>query len=205
MEDLFTDTIDSLGYFGVALLMMLENIFPPIPSEVVMPAAGASAQSGNMSLVGVIVAGTIGSIVGALPWYGVARWVGTDSFEDWITRHGHWLGTDTKEIKAVDRWFEKSGYWGVLMCRLIPGVRTLISVPAGLAEMPFIPFIMATTVGTAAWTALLAAVGYWLKGQSDFIATVLKYIGMGVIVTLFIVYVLKVVRRKMNRSQATTT
>ena len=91
------------------------------------------------------------------------------------------------------------------MCRLIPGVRTLISVPAGLAEMPFIPFIMATTVGTAAWTALLAAVGYWLKGQSDFIATVLKYIGMGVIVTLFIVYVLKVVRRKMNRSQATTT
>ena len=199
MQDFLTDAIDSGGYLGVALLMLLENLLPPIPSEVVMPGAGAAARAGEMSLVGVILAGTAGSVAGALPWYGVARWIGTERFKAWIDRHGHWLGTDAHEIQRMDDWFDRWGTWAVLACRLVPGVRTLISVPAGLAEMPLAPFLLATTLGTAAWTALLACLGYWLQGQDETLVRVLNVVGMVVVAGLFVAYVTKVVRHRPPR------
>ncbi|QDU37498.1 Inner membrane protein YghB [Maioricimonas rarisocia] len=205
MDDFISNTMDSMGYLGVALLMFLENLFPPIPSEVVMPTAGANARSGDKSLVLMIVVGTLGTLAGAVPWYGIARWVGTDRFRKWIDRHGHWLGTDASEIDRADKWFDRYGYWAVTVGRLVPGVRTLISVPAGLSEMPFGPFLLATTIGTVAWTSLLAGLGYWLEGQSDAIARTLKIIGMGVIGVLFVLYIVKVVRHHHQRHRQTSS
>lgn len=193
MNDFLTNTIDSMGYIGVALLMLLENIVPPIPSEIVMPAAGASARDGQHSLIGMIVAGTFGSLAGALPWYGIARYVGTERFSDWVDRHGHWMGTNRKEIQRADEWFDRYGKWTVLLCRMIPGIRTLISVPAGFAEMPLIPFLLYSAIGTAAWTTLLACLGYWLQGQNETIANIVSGIGICVLGGLALWFVGRVI------------
>ncbi|REJ87981.1 MAG: DedA family protein [Planctomycetota bacterium] len=202
MEDFILETVKSVGYVGVALLMLAENILPPIPSEIVMPAAGASASRGDHSLIGMIVAGTIGAVLGSLPWYGIARYVGTERFADWADRHGHWLGTNRKEIERADDWFDHYGRWAILIGRLVPGIRTLIGVPAGFAEMPLAQYLVYTTIGTAAWTALLAVAGYWLQGQHEAIATVVKWIGVGVFVFLCVWYVARIIVRKREKQQS---
>ena len=204
MESFITDTLQSWGYVGAAALMLLENVFPPIPSEVVMPGAGAAAKSGGYSLVGMILAGTIGSILGQLAWYAVARKVGTERFRCWIERHGHWLGTSPKDVERADRWFDRYGLWAVTIGRLVPGVRTLISVPAGLSEMGLTKFLIGTSIGTTIWTALLAGVGYWLAGQRDSITSVLNYIGMAVVGVLLLAFLWRVVsrHRELKRERA---
>jgi membrane protein DedA with SNARE-associated domain len=202
MSEFVTSTMQQLGYFGVALLMVLENLFPPIPSEVVMPAAGAAARSGQHSLLGMILAGTAGTLLGALPWYAVARAAGTERLSRWVDQHGYWLGTDSEEIRKMNQWFDRYGYWAVFFCRLIPGIRTLISVPAGFAAMPLPGFLLATGLGSLAWCSLLAALGYWLTGQHQAIADVLSWIGMGVVALLVILYIVKIFRHRARTAAA---
>ncbi|NNJ25341.1 DedA family protein [Alienimonas chondri] len=201
LENFITDTLRSWGYLGAAALMFLENVFPPIPSEVVMPGAGAAAKSGEHSLAVMILAGSVGSILGQLAWYGVARRVGTERFRRWIEQHGHWLGTSPDEVERADRWFDRYGLWAVTIGRLVPGVRTLISVPAGLSEMGLTKFLIGTSIGTTIWTALLAGVGYWLAGQQDSITSVLNYIGMAVVGTLLAAFLWRVVSRHRQLKQ----
>lgn len=112
--------------------MFLENVFPPIPSEVIMPAAGFAAGQGRLSLIGVIVAGTVGSVAGALFWYYVGKWIGADRLRRWAGRHGRWLTLAPKDIDRVDRWFDQHSGKAVFLGRLVPALRTLISVPAGV-------------------------------------------------------------------------
>lgn len=193
MSDLISNMTESLGYLEVLLLMVLENIVPPIPSEVVIPAAGATARDGSHWLVGMIAAGTAGSILGALPWYGVARRIGTDRFLDWIDRHGHWLGTDRNEVERADEWFDQYGHWAILIGRLVPGIRTVISVPAGFSEMPLRSFLTYTAIGTAAWTTLLASLGYWLQGQQEAIASAVKWFGLAVVGIMAVWFAVRVV------------
>jgi membrane protein DedA with SNARE-associated domain len=202
MSDFVTSTMDSMGYPGIALLMLLENIVPPIPSEIVMPAAGASARNGTYSLTGVVIAGTAGSVLGALPWYGAARYVGTDRLVGWVKRHGHWLGTDEKEIRRADAWFDRNGQWAVLGCRMVPGLRTLISVPAGFAEMPLVPFLIWTTIGTTGWSLLLALAGYWLQGQKPVIAQTVQWVALAVFGVLFLWFLVRIVRRQREKSRS---
>jgi membrane protein DedA with SNARE-associated domain len=146
-----------------------------------------------------ILAGTAGAVLGTLPWYGIGRWIGTERLKSWVEQHGHWLGTDAREIERVDAWFNRYGAWAVLIGRLVPGVRTLISVPAGLSEMPLGRFLLATTIGTTLWTAMLASLGYWLEGENETLARVLKLVGMGVIGVLTVVYVVRIVRRRREK------
>ncbi len=200
MDSFVTDTMDSLGYVGIALLMLLENIIPPIPSEIVMPAAGASARSGQQTLWGVVLAGTVGSVVGALPWYGIAWYVGTDRLAGWMKDHGHWLGADEKTVHRADAWFDRYGEWAVLGCRMVPGLRTLISVPAGFSEMPMMKFLIYTTIGTAGWSLILALLGYWLQGQKRVIAQTVQWIGLVVFMVLFVWFVVRIIRRRWQKS-----
>ena len=156
-----------MGYPGVAFLMFLENVFPPIPSEVVMPLAGFAATRGPLALWGVIVAGMIGSVAGAILLYYLGRWLGADRLEAWTGEHGHWLLLSRSELERARRWFERHAVAAVFFGRLVPGVRSLISIPAGVYEMPLGPFLLWTAAGTGLWATILALLGRWLGERHD--------------------------------------
>ncbi len=170
MFDRLVELLSQAGYLGIAALMFLENVFPPIPSEVIMPSAGYSAGQGKLSLAGVIASGTAGSVAGALFWYYVGKWIGADRLERWAARHGRWLTLKPRDVDRVNRWFDTHCGKAVFLGRLIPAIRTLISVPAGIFGMGLPRFVLFSTLGTALWTALLAVAGYLLHGQYDQVA-----------------------------------
>lgn len=174
MFDRIIEFLNGAGYLGIAALMFLENLFPPIPSEVIMPSAGFGAGQDKLSLWGVIVAGTAGSVAGALFWYYVGKWIGADQLRRWAGRHGRWLTLAPKDIDRVDRWFDRHCGKAVFLGRLVPALRTLISVPAGVFGMGLPRFLLFTTFGTALWTTLLAGAGYLLQGQYRVVADYLN-------------------------------
>lgn len=181
------------GYLGIAALMFLENLFPPIPSELIMPSAGYSAGQGKLSLVGVIVAGTLGSVAGALFWYHVGKWIGADRLKRWTGRHGRWLTLRPRDVERVDRWFDRHSGKAVLLGRLVPAVRTLISVPAGVFGMGLPQFLLFSTLGTALWAALLAGAGYLLQGQHNQVAAWLNPVSNIVLGLIVVGYLYRVV------------
>ena len=184
MFDFLTDFIQDAGYFGVFALMLLENIFPPIPSELIMPFAGFVAARGELNVVGVLVAGTAGSVAGALPWYYAGKVYGKERLEALADRHARWLTVTHGDIEHAMASFEKHGRKVVLFGRLIPAVRTLISVPAGLAGMPLTQFLLYSTIGSLIWTAILTAGGYVLESQYERVAEYLDPVSKAVLIGL---------------------
>jgi membrane protein DedA with SNARE-associated domain len=173
-SDWILNFIESGGYLAVALLMLLENIFPPIPSEVVMPVAGIAASRGDMNVAIVILLGTVGAVAGQLLWYWLGLRVGEDGLKNLARRHGRWLTVSPRDIDKADDWFDKHGGKAVMIGRCVPGVRTLISLPAGLSEMSHRRFLIYSTIGSGTWTAALALVGYALGERSE---SVTQWIG----------------------------
>jgi membrane protein DedA with SNARE-associated domain len=147
------------GYGAIFAAMFLENLFPPIPSELIMPLGGFYVQQGKLALVPVVLAGLLGTVIGALPWYGIGRLVNEQRLEHWLERHGRWIGISPKELQRSRTWFNRHGTALVFWGRLVPGIRTLISVPAGIEMMPFTPFLIWTTAGSLIWTLLLTLAG----------------------------------------------
>lgn len=148
-----------LGYGAIFAAMFLENLLPPIPSELIMPLGGFYVQQGTLQLVPVVLAGVLGTVVGALPWYGLGRLVNAQRLEAWLQRHGRWLGISVEELRRTRTWFERHGSAVVFWGRLVPGIRTLISVPAGIELMPLPPFLLWTTMGSFLWITALTVVG----------------------------------------------
>ena len=153
MFDWIVGMVQGGGYGAVALLMFLENVFPPIPSELIMPLAGFVAAQGRLNLVLVLVAGSVGSLAGALFWYWIGLKVGSERLARFAQDHGRWLTLTPREVRAADKWFDRHGGKAVFLGRLIPGVRTLISVPAGVSGMRFGRFVLYSGLGTVLWTA----------------------------------------------------
>jgi membrane protein DedA with SNARE-associated domain len=147
------------GYGAIFAAMFLENLFPPIPSELIMPLGGFYVQQGKLALIPVVLAGLLGTVLGALPWYGIGRLVNEERIEHWLGRHGRWIGISPQELHRSRTWFNRHGTALVFWGRLVPGVRTLISVPAGIEMMPFVPFLVWTTAGSLIWTLLLTLAG----------------------------------------------
>ena len=164
MFELITSLIAQTGYLGIALLMLAENVFPPIPSELIMPLAGFTAARGELSLLGVLLAGTIGSLAGALLWYEIGRRIGVERLRRWAGCYGRWFTMAPEQVDRAVAWFQRHGALAVLVGRLVPAIRTLISVPAGIADMKLPAFLAWTTAGTALWTAFLTGLGYLLEG-----------------------------------------
>lgn len=162
MLEWITNTINSMGYPGIVLLMFLENLFPPIPSEVIMPLAGFAATQGEMRLTYVVLAGTLGSLLGTLPWYYAGSYLGEERLKIWADQHGKWIAVSGQDVEKVSQWFKKYGNSATFFCRLVPGIRTLISTPAGASHMNLAPFLFYSILGTALWTGLLAYAGYLL-------------------------------------------
>jgi membrane protein DedA with SNARE-associated domain len=200
MLDWITSTINSLGYLGIALLMFLENIFPPVPSEVIMPLAGFTVTQGKLSLVYVIVAGIVGSVLGALPWYYAGKQLGEDRLKKFADQYGKWLTLSGKDIDKSKQWFDKHGGIAVSFCRLVPGVRTLISVPAGIDNMHLVPFLLYSTFGTALWVSMLTYAGFVLGQNYKLVEKFLAPASGVVIVALIVAFVIWIARRK-NKQQ----
>jgi len=184
MTEWLAKTFNELGYLGIALAMLLENVFPPIPSEAILPTAGMAARRGSMSVVGVIVAATAGSLAGAVGWYYIGRWVGTERLRRWADRKGRYLGFSRKDIDKADAWFDRWDGTAVFVGRMIPGIRTLVSVPAGLAEMPLGRFVAYSAAGSAIWSTLLVLVGWWLGKSAETFETALSWAGIAVVAFL---------------------
>ncbi len=194
MFDVITSWLSAMGSLGVALLMLLENVFPPIPSELVMPFAGYLSATGEMGFVAIVLAGTVGSVVGALLWYWIGLRVREDRLRRLIDRHGKWLTLSNDDLDRALDWFRRHGAGAVFLGRMVPGVRTLISVPAGLTQMPLMPFLAFTALGSLLWTTALALAGYLLRDQFDRVATWLNPV-TNVILLLFLgLYAWRVVR-----------
>ena len=187
-----TDFVTQAGYVGVALLMFAENIFPPIPSELIMPLAGFSAARGDLNLVGVLLSGTIGSLLGALPWYYAGYFFRRERVKRIADRHGRWLTMTSDDVDTASDWFDRYGASAVFFGRLIPTVRTLISVPAGIARMDLLRFLAWSTMGTLIWTAFLTLAGYILESQYDRVAAWLDPVTKVVVAGLVLGYVYRV-------------
>lgn len=159
MEEWITSVMTDYGYFGIFLLILLENIFPPIPSEVVLTVGGFMTASTGMTMPGVIGASTAGSVSGALILYGLGRWLSVKRLEKIIEKYGKWLRLKKEDLHKADSWFDRYGVWTVFFGRLVPLIRSLISIPAGISGMKFWLFLLFTTLGTLLWNTVLVFVG----------------------------------------------
>ncbi len=188
MMDFLGQLIESGGYSGIALLAFIETIVLPLPSEIFMPMAGYVAARGTLSLPGVIAAGTFGSMVGAMAWYGLGRAIGLDRMRDLAARHGRWLTLHPADIDRVNDWFARHGGAAVLLGRMVPGVRAVISIPAGIAHMPVARFLLLSTIGSLAWTTLLVVAGHRLGSHYGDVAAWAGPVSNGVFAVLLLVY-----------------
>ncbi|WDR04411.1 DedA family protein [Devosia rhodophyticola] len=200
MSEWIISVVTDWGYVGVFLMMVLENVFPPIPSELIMPFAGFAAANGDLNVVGVVLAGTAGSIFGTLAWYYAARLLGLERFRALCNWFGRFATISEQDIDSAVHWFGRYGRWAVLFGRLVPAIRTLISVPAGLAAMSLPQFLVVSTIGTALWTAFLTGAGYVLHDNYDRVEGWLDPVTTAVIVLVVVIYVYRFVTWKPIKS-----
>lgn len=195
--------VRNMGYIGLALLTFLENVFPPIPSEVIMPLGGFLAAQGELTILGVILAGTIGSVAGALVLYYVGWYFNQERLANWAGKYGGWLLLTRGDVEGAFDWFERHGAKVVFFARLVPGVRSLISIPAGACRMSMSTFLLYTAAGTALWSALLAIGGMLLGEQYGDLGQFLQWITYAVVVliALSIVWWYIQKRREQNQEQ----
>jgi membrane protein DedA with SNARE-associated domain len=196
MEDWIIRLVEWAGYWGVAALMLLETVFPPVPSEVIMTVAGVSAARGTMTLEGTILAGTAGAMLGNWFWYWLAIKFGEARMHVFIDKYSRWLTLDWDEVERGERLFAKYGSSIVLIARMIPTLRSLISIPAGLFKMSLRRFLVFSTIGTLGWSAALAGAGYFLGSQFGEVEKWLGPLSTAVIAAIVLTYIWRVVTWK---------
>ncbi|WP_295045793.1 DedA family protein [uncultured Paracoccus sp.] len=196
MFDWITGLLNGGGALAIAALMFLENVFPPIPSELIMPLAGFNAARGGTPLWQAMLAGGLGSLAGAYFWYAIGRAFGRDRLRALIARHGRWLTLNLSEFAAAERWFHRHGNAIVFFGRFIPTVRTLISIPAGIERMPLGRFLLFTAMGSFIWSGGLALAGYLLEDQYERVEGWINPLSTAVVVTVVVIYVWRVIRWK---------
>jgi membrane protein DedA with SNARE-associated domain len=182
------DVIDKLGPLGIGALIALENIVPPIPSEIILPFAGFSANRGDLNVIAAWVAATIGSLIGAWVLYGVGALIGEERIEH-LAEQRWFILFGTSDLERGERFFEKYGSWIVFFGRFVPLVRSIVSVPAGLERMPLLKFSLLTAAGSAIWNAIFIAAGWELGGRwedvegwiqpASYVVVALLLVGLG--------------------------
>ena len=176
--------IDTIGYLGIAFLMMLESMIAPVPSEAVMPPAGMLIASGQLTWFGVILSATIGSVVGSLIGYYMGKWGG----RPFVERFGKYLLLDKHDLDITENFFNKKGEATIFFCRFIPVVRHFISIPAGIGRMNLGKFILYTTIGATIWNTILTIAGFYLQKNWEVILKYREPIDLGVIFLLILVF-----------------
>ena len=188
LEEWVLSIMEKLGYLGIAFLMFLDNVFPPIPSEIIMPSAGYTASKGELTLIGVIIAGSICSIAAAMLLYWVGRKVPQPQLFKFIERYGKYLRIQVTDLEKALNWFNKHGHRIVFFGRMIPAVRSLISIPAGMSRMPFAKFMIYSSVGTIIWTSFLAYLGYHFSENQALMTAIMQRMSY-FILTIVAIYI----------------
>jgi membrane protein DedA with SNARE-associated domain len=210
------DVINQFGYLGVALLVVIENVFPPIPSEIVLPFAGFVAQQGasavnatadaaqsDTTVVGMMIAATVGSVVGALILYFVSAAIGPERLRQFVERFGKWFGVKSADLVRAEEWFDRRSVVAVLVGRCVPLIRSIVSIPAGFRRMKLTSFVVLTAIGSAVWNIALIGAGSVLGDQWERVG---EYVGVFqwlVIAAVLLLLVRFVVSRLKNRRRKT--
>jgi len=197
--------VSTMGYPGLLIVMFLENIFPPIPSEVILPLAGSLALEGRFSLLGVTVVGSVGSVIGALVFYGLGYLFGEDRVRVLIRRYGRWLMLSEDDFDRAVKWFDRYGERVIFFGRMVPIVRSLISIPAGIAGMNMGYFGAYTAVGTAMWSFLLAFAGYLLGRSWPLVSKWVSRYEKAALIVGVLVIVIFLARRFLQHRRATSS
>ena len=200
LEDWVLSIMEKLGYLGIAFLMFLDNVFPPIPSEIIMPSAGYTAAKGELSLIGVIIAGSIGSLLAAALLYWMGRKIPQHHLFNLIERYGKYLHISVTDLEKSLTWFEKYGHRIVFFGRMIPAVRSLISIPAGMSNMPFRKFMAYSAAGTIIWTTFLAYIGYHFGENPALMSAITQRIAY-IILAFTMIYILYHLMKKFYLSK----
>ncbi len=204
------DVINQFGYFGVALLVVIENVFPPIPSEIVLPFAGFVAQQGagaaqsDTSVIGMMIAATVGSVVGALILYFVSAAIGPDRLRSFVKKFGKWFGVKPADLVRAEAWFDRRSFVAVLVGRCVPLIRSIVSIPAGFRRMKLSSFVVLTALGSAVWNIALIGAGAVLKDQWDRVG---DYVGVfqWVVILAIVVFVVRFVISLVKRRRTSAT
>lgn len=199
MKEWILQIMTSLNYVGIGLLMFLENLFPPIPSELIMPLAGFTISQEKMEFFPAILAGVLGTMLGALPWYYVGKLVGEENIKRLADKYGKWISISRKDIEKADQWFDRHGEKAVFFGRLVPGVRTLISLPAGISNMKLIPFLIYSTLGTTIWISFLTFAGYKLGENYELVDEYLAPVSKVVFIILVVAFVFWLVQKRRKK------
>ncbi|MDD3341583.1 MAG: DedA family protein [Bacilli bacterium] len=194
MEQMIIDLMNQFGYVGILFLIAIENIFPPIPSEVILTFGGFMTTYTKMNIVGVILFATIGSVIGALVLYGIGKLLNKERLEKIISgKIGKILRLKKKDIEKADYWFDTKGGIAVFIGRFIPIVRSLISIPAGMSEMPMGKFLILTTIGTLIWNTVLVILGSVMGSKWNVVTQFINEYAHIVLVILIIIFIIAVV------------
>lgn len=203
MENWIISLMEQYGLWGIFFLIALENIFPPIPSEVILTFGGVMTGQTDLTVTGVVLVSTAGSVVGAVVLYGIGLILDVKTMEKIIGRYGKFLRLKNEDIHRADAWFDKYGVWTVFLCRMVPLIRSLISIPAGMSNMNFLLFLLFTTAGTLIWNTVLVNLG---AAFSDSWHTIVEYMDVysnvvyAILAVILIAAIIWFVRKFRSRS-----
>ena len=190
--------MEKFGYLGIIFAMFAENVFPPIPSELIMPAAGFAVARGDLNLILVILAGTLGSVLGALPLYYLGRLLNEDRLMIFTEKYGKYVFVKPSDIRSSSVWFDKHGSKAVFFGRMVPGIRSFISIPAGMSKMPILPFLAFTALGSSIWTSLLTIAGYYFGENYEVIETMLAPYSKGFLFLAVVIIITWFMKRRLT-------
>ena len=193
MDNWITDIMNEFGYMGIMFLIALENIFPPIPSEVILTFGGFMTINTDLTVVGVIFSATAGSVLGAIILYMIGLQLGVERLEKIVNRWGHVLRIKVEDVHKADAWFDKYGPWTVFFCRFVPIIRSLISIPAGMSNMNVGIFLLLTTIGTLIWNVVLVYLGASVGESWDTIVYYMDIYSNIIYVILAVLFIVLVV------------
>ncbi len=200
MTSLIEEFISQAGYFAIFLLMLLENVFPPLPSEIILSLSGMAAVEGEINPILAVLSATFGSLAGAGFWYWVGNKVGHDRLEKWIIRNGVWIGLSEDSYQKALRFFDRHAAVAVFWGRMVPTFRTFISIPAGLVKMKLAKFLIYTFIGTLLWSSIVFFAAFYFgnkyQGAFDTVGKVFNFIFLGLILLYAVQLVRSWIRRK---------
>jgi len=193
-----------IAYLTICLAMFLENIIPPIPSEIIMPLGGFFVYQQKLNFYILVFCGLLGTVLGSLPWYYLGRLVNEKRLSKFLDKKGKYLGISSNDLIKSKRWFDRYGVSLIFWGRLVPGIRTLISVPAGIELMPLRKFLVWTTLGSLIWNALLTYAGYLFGENYQIIETYsaqIKYVVKPALLLVFLFFLIKLIFKIINRNK----